>query len=295
MKFRLVLHYFLSLFWLHQWPHDLFVAAALHSDVDDTNQPFLANDFSCRSSSQPNPVVVLHGALSNADDKGGVLAIQKFLQQRGFCVFALTYGAYPALPSIGGLRPINESSQEIAKFVQNVYQNTGAKKINLVGHSEGAFQVLYVPKFTGISHLLDVLVAIAPPTKGCSAQVFNLLPTSLRQTIIRLGGDVGLGGMTDILYDSPAVQKLNDGFPIVQQGNKLTVIASRNDIFVTPTANSFVHEPGVDNFYVQDYCPLDPVGHIGACTDDTVLTLTANALARQPQVHLPCVLGKPIR
>ena len=39
------------------------------------------------------------------------------------------------------------------------------------------------------------------------------------------------------------------------------MITSRADELVTPTGTSFVREPGVVNQYVQDFCPLDPVGH----------------------------------
>lgn len=259
------------------------------------DQPFVHNNFSCRSSSHPNPVVVLHGAVSKYDDKTGAESLAKFLHQQGFCPFALTYGAYEALPSIGGLKPINESSQEIARFIRTIQQKTSAKKIDLVGHSEGAFQVLYVPKFTGVSDLLENLVAIAPPTRGASAQIFDLLPRAVQKGIIKVLGNIGVPGMADILYDGPAVQRLNDGRPILQSGNKLTIIASRDDVFVTPTPKSFVHEDGVDNLYVQDYCPLDPVGHIGECTDITVLKLMENALSRRPQIDLPCTVGLPIR
>lgn len=271
------------------------VARPSNSSAEKPSQPFLVNDFLCRSSRHPNPVVVIHGAVSNLNDKDGAGSVEKYLHQQGFCVFALTYGAYPQFPSIGGLRAINESSQEIASFIRTVRQRTNAKKIDLVGHSEGAFQVMYVPKFTGVSDLLDNLVAIAPPTRGCTAQVFSLLPSPLRQSIIKALGDIGVAGMADILVDGTAVRKLNDGNAIVQSGNNLTIIASRNDVFITPTNKSFVHEDGVKNYYVQDYCPFDPVGHLGECKDITVLSLMANALAGQPQKGIPCTIGFPVR
>ena len=43
---------------------------------------------------------------------------------------------------------------------------TGAAKADLVGHSEGGFQTLYVTKTQGISDRIDKVVAIVPPTHG---------------------------------------------------------------------------------------------------------------------------------
>jgi triacylglycerol esterase/lipase EstA (alpha/beta hydrolase family) len=120
------------------------------------------NDYSCRSEKNPNPVVLLHGLGATYYEDINIL--ESFLQTQGFCTFSLTYGAYPGFPFVGGLRPIKESSVEIANFVKSVKQKTGAAKIDLVGHSEGAFQTLYVTKFGGVKDIIQRVFSIAPPT-----------------------------------------------------------------------------------------------------------------------------------
>ena len=123
------------------------------------------NDPSCRpSAAHPSPVVVLHGLGANADEDLNVLQGQ--LAQRGYCTFALTYGADPRFPYAGGVRPIAESAPQIAAFINQVLTETGAPTADIVGHSEGAFQSLYATKTQGIAAHISRVVAIAPPTHG---------------------------------------------------------------------------------------------------------------------------------
>ncbi|OJJ50380.1 hypothetical protein ASPZODRAFT_128995 [Penicilliopsis zonata CBS 506.65] len=254
------------------------------------------NDFTCRSTTHPNPVVLLHGL--GATWYEDLNYLQAFLAASDFCTFASTYGAYDAFPFLGGLKPINDSAAEIASYIRTVANETGASKIDLVGHSEGGFQTLYVPKFeAGIADLLDTLVAIAPPTHGTTfAGLYDLAYVlgNVSRTLVGEALDIlGCPACNDLGPDGPAVLRLNDGDPIVQSGNRLTVIASTDDELVTPTQTAFVDETGVRNEYVQATCPLDPVGHIGEAYDLNVWNLVLNALEDTPEREFVCVLGSP--
>ncbi|RZS36553.1 lipase (class 2) [Herbihabitans rhizosphaerae] len=254
------------------------------------------NDFSCRLSPEhPRPVVVLHGL--GATYYEDLNFLQADLAQRGWCTFSLTYGAYPGFPFVGGLRAIADSAPEIKAFVQRVAKATGAQKVDIVGHSEGGFQSLYVTKTQGISHLIDKVVAIAPPTHGTTfgglyklAYLFGSVSRELIDQVLRL---FGCPACTDLGPDGRAVKVLNDG-PITRPGVTYTIITSRYDEMVTPTETSFVREPGVTNQYVQDFCPLDPVGHIGEAYDTNVWHLVRNALdpANATPIN-PCSVGSP--
>lgn len=255
------------------------------------------NDFSCKpSADHPNPVVLLHGL--GATYYEDINFLEAFLQHKGFCTFSLTYGAYDGFPFVGGLKPIDDSSKEIAALINEVHNKTGASKVDLVGHSEGAFQSLYVPKFRdGISAIVGNIVAIAPPTHGTTfANLWKLAPL-LGQNARKDIGDVlekfGCHPCNEISVDGPGIAKLNDGKPIVQPGNKVTIIMSKYDELVTPVTTSFVHEDGVNNIYVQDYCPLDPVGHIGEAYDPNVWELVLNSLENQVGRKFFCLAGFP--
>lgn len=252
------------------------------------------NDFSCRpSAAHPNPVVLLHGTFATYYEDLNFL--QADLAARGYCTFSLTYGAYPQFPFVGGLAPIAESSVEIKNYVEKVRSATGAAKVDVVGHSEGGLQSLYLAKMQGISQEIGRVVAIAPPTHGADASglltlAYKLLGQSTWDNIVKT---LGLPVFADELKDGTAIKALNNG-PVAQPGIAYTIITSRYDELVTPTETSFVREPGVRNQYVQDFCPLDPVGHIGEAYDLNVWHLVRNALdPAHATPILVCAVGSP--
>ena len=255
------------------------------------------NDYSCRSSAHPNPVILLHGLGATYYEDLNVL--EAFLQGLNYCTFSLTYGDYPQFPFVGGLEPISDSAQEIAAFIRNVQSGTDANKVDIVGHSEGAFQALYVPKFEGVASIVGNLVSIAPPTHGTTFgglyEIAELLGNTTEGLVNEALNTAGCVACTDLVTGGAAVLRLNDGQPIVQPNNSLTVIASRSDELVTPTDTAFVYEDGVSNIYVQDYCPFDPVRHIGEAYDLNVWNLVINALDSTPNRAFACSIGSPGR
>jgi pimeloyl-ACP methyl ester carboxylesterase len=254
---------------------------------------FEHNDFSCKSSS--NPVVLLHGL--GATYYEDLNYLEAYLQTKGYCTFSLTYGNYEGFPFVGGLKPIDESSQQIAEFVKYVQEKSGAAKIDLIGHSEGGFQALYTPKFHGIAGIVDKIVAIAPPTHGTDfaglIKLVKLFGPDGREDIGEVLDKFGCPACNDLVVEGDAIRKLNDGKPIVQPGNTVTVITSKFDELVTPTTTSFIEEDGVHNIYVQDYCPFDPVGHIGEAYDLNVWNLVTNSLEGDVGDEFFCVIGSP--
>jgi pimeloyl-ACP methyl ester carboxylesterase len=162
-----------------------------------------------------------------------------------------------------------------------VESKTGVEKIDLVGHSEGAFQALYVIKFGGVGDLVQRVFAIAPPTHGTTFlnlyDVTDMSPQLTRPLVDQILDTVGCDACSDLLPNGQAVAKLSDG-PIAQEGVRYTVLIFKYDELVTPTTTSFVYEDGVRNLYVQDFCPNDPVGHNGEAYDLNVMELVRNAL-----------------
>jgi triacylglycerol esterase/lipase EstA (alpha/beta hydrolase family) len=123
------------------------------------------DDWSCKpSAAHPNPLVLLHGLGGNGP--GNYSYLGPFLAAKGYCAFTLTYGqASPAIP-VGGTVSITQSSAEIAGFVQQVRQATGAAKVDIVGHSEGAFQSIYGPKIREYAGQVGKVVALARRPTG---------------------------------------------------------------------------------------------------------------------------------
>ncbi|EME42224.1 hypothetical protein DOTSEDRAFT_54646 [Dothistroma septosporum NZE10] len=267
--------------------------------------PIPQNDFTCRSTTHQNPVVFFHGL--GATYYEDLNYLQSHLQSQGFCTFSTTYGAYPAFPYIGGLKPIASSALELAAFIAEVQSKAGAIKIDLVcssrirpfpghrtmtykltdpilpqvGHSEGAFLTLYVPKFTNTSSLIDKIIAIAPPTHGTDFDnlydLAYLFGNASRETVGDVLNTVGCAACDELGPGGTAVTALTTG-PIVQSGSSVTILASRYDQLVTPTGTSFVDEAGVRNLYIQQFCPSDFVGHIGEAYDPNVWDIVRKTL-----------------
>src|SRR3954470_22336590 len=98
-----------------------------------------ANDWACRpSAAHPRPVVLVHGLFANMTDNWQTMS--PLLANNGYCVFALTYGTTSTTSpgdQFGGLTTMEASAAQLRTYVNRVLQATGAKKVDLVGHSEG--------------------------------------------------------------------------------------------------------------------------------------------------------------
>jgi pimeloyl-ACP methyl ester carboxylesterase len=254
------------------------------------------NDPSCRpTSAHPYPVVFLHGLGATYYEDINVL--QSDIASQGYCTFSSTYGAYPGFPYVGGVRPVPGSAAEIKDFIKQVLVETGTAKVDIVGHSEGGFQSLYVTKTQGIQGNIDKVVAIAPPTHGTTfAGLYNLaylFGQSERQAVGEVLTTFGCPACSELGIGGSAVATLDSG-PIAQPGVTYTIITSRYDELVTPTETAFVYESGVTNEYVQDSCRYDPVGHLGEAYDANVWHLVENALDPANARSFACSVGPPV-
>jgi triacylglycerol esterase/lipase EstA (alpha/beta hydrolase family) len=255
------------------------------------------NNWSCvPSAAHPYPVVLLHGlGATYYEDLGTDVA--PYLEAAGYCVYGATYGATSPLgPYVGGLGDISASGTQIAVFVDQVLASTHAAKVDLVGHSEGAFMSLWVPKEDGLAGQIAKVVAIAPPTHGTTfggavtlGQLFGVMP---EVDALMVAGGSGCVACSQLIVGGSAVATLDAG-AIAQPGVSYTIIASRTDELVTPTSTAFVEEPGVQNSYIQSTCPFDPVGHIGEAYDSDVEEMIANALDPVTAVPVVCSFGLP--
>jgi pimeloyl-ACP methyl ester carboxylesterase len=255
------------------------------------------NDWTCRpSTAHPHPVVLLHGLTSNGHDNWDYIAPR--LVADGYCVFSLTYGQAAPHCGGGGTGPVVDSAEEIVGFMDRVRAATGTARVDLVGHSEGAFLALYIPKVLGRADDVHTIVALGIELGG-TASGGIMEPVDLlgaRPPLEDLGASMGCQAYPDLAPGSAVRQRLADG-PIAQPGVAYTVINTRYDEFslvLTPTDQRLANEPGIDFMYVQDVCPLDPVGHIGMASDPSVYGLIANALDPPNAGPVTCGIGLPL-
>lgn len=252
------------------------------------------NDWTCQpSAAHPRPVVLIHGLGGTAEGNWNYHGPR--LASADYCAYSLTYGQPFEGAPIGGTRPVAESAKTVGAFIDKVRSSTGAKRVDLVGHSEGGFLSLYVPKMVpGAAKKVDSVVSLAPPSHGTSfgglVTIGKLLGGQAFIDLLTKG--VQCFACSDLVDGGAAVKELTSG-PIAQSGIDYTIIATRYDALVTPTSTSFVKEPGVDNSYIQDTCAFDPVGHIGIAMDSTVTQLITNALDPSTAKQVVCGYGPP--
>src|SRR6476659_5307540 len=121
-----------------------------------------ANDWSCKPIAEhPYPVILVPGTFESMDKNWSTLS--PHLKSAGYCVFALNYGE---TNGVYATAPVAKSAQELAPFVDAVRSATGAKKVDLVGHSQGGMMPRYYMGFLGGAKYVHHLIGIAPSNHG---------------------------------------------------------------------------------------------------------------------------------
>ncbi|TDC75280.1 esterase/lipase family protein [Streptomyces hainanensis] len=201
----------------------------------------------------PRPVVLVHG--TGANGTVNWLGLAPYLADRGYCVYSFDYGMLPGVPILGGLGPMEESADQLAEFVDEVLAETGAREVDLVGHSQGGVLPRYYLKHhQGAAGKVNALVGIAPNTNGTTlaglTRLLDVFP-GLEDAIA-----AGAPALAQQVAGSDFMTALNSGGYTVP-GVTYTVIATRYDEIVTPYRSQFIDEPGVRNVLLQDLCPID--------------------------------------
>lgn len=233
-----------------------------------------ANDLACKpSADKPNPVVLVHGLGATASENW--FAFAPYLAEQGYCVFATTYGKDTRYPGRGGFKPMEESAAELAAFVDQVRTATGATKVDIVGHSEGALMPRYYLKFLGGAAKVDHFVGWAGPNHGTTFGGFAPFRTAFP------GFDAGMGqacgSCPQFMIGSDFLTKLNAGDETIGSV-AYTVLATRYDELVTPIETSFLIGNHVTNILLQDENPSTFADHAGMAADPTTFELTRAAL-----------------
>ncbi|MGP0030661.1 MAG: lipase family alpha/beta hydrolase [Acidimicrobiales bacterium] len=274
------------------------VAAGAGFLTDPTASPPGANIWTCKpSAAHPDPVVLVHGLVATMADNWPTFA--PLLADNGYCVYALTYGLDPGEQYLGGLQPMQDSSHQLAAFVDRVLAATGASKVDLVGHSEGTVMPQYYLKFLGGAAKVNRYVAIAPLYKGTTLDSSELLIDAFEafspSTAAPLEAAVATecGSCQEFLSGSAFLQHLYADGVYAVPGVTYTTIMTEYDELVTPYTSGYLDAPNATNFVVQHQCPLDFSEHATLAFDPVVAQDVLNALDPSEQHPVPCTLVLP--
>ena len=232
--------------------------------------PARANDFKCRPvADHPEPVVLVHGLGANMDDNWAYMSPR--IAAAGYCVFALTYGRATEKPSDprGGVTSMKESAHELAGFVDHVLAATGARKVDIVGHSEGSLMPDYYLKFLprarhGDGSLkVDDYVGITPLWHG-----------SRRAALL---DGRGCPACSQIKRGSGFLAQINRGPTGARvPGVSYTMLMTLFDQVVAPVTSGYMD--GATNLFMQGQCAADTSSHVGMALNANVLGDVLHAL-----------------
>ncbi len=256
-----------------------------------------ANDFSCKpSAAHPKPVVLVHGLLATLGSNWQTMA--PLLKNNGFCVFGLTYGRQTGLNQVGGLKPMPESAEQLAAFVDKVLAATDTKQVDLLGHSEGTVMPRWYLSFLGGAKKVDKYVQMTPLWDGTQLAGIDTLASvgktlGLEGTINATFAGVGCGSCPQFARGSDYLNRVNASGPAIPSVT-YTGIATKYDELVIPYQSGFLNAPNVKNILLQDVCPTDYSEHAAVAYSPTVAQLILNALAPKQALPPQCTVTTPL-
>ncbi|MGE4428193.1 MAG: lipase family alpha/beta hydrolase [Solirubrobacteraceae bacterium] len=256
-----------------------------------------ANDFSCKPSPEhPRPVVLVHGLIATLGTNWPTMA--PLLANNDFCVFGLSYGRIPGFPFVGGLGRMEDSAKELDAFIDKVLRETGADKVDLVGHSEGTVMPRWYLSFLDGADKVDKYVQLTPLWDGTNllglGDLLGLAKAIDPALEDLAGGLVGIAcaSCAQFLSTSSFMQAVNEvGRPV--PGITYTTIVTKYDELVSPYTSGILEHPQVTNHVLQDVCPNDFSEHLAVAYDPNVAQMVLNALSPERARPVPCVAMTP--
>ncbi len=241
------------------------------------------------------PVILVHGTAENQKYWD---AMKSSLQVAGMQAYAFDYGQngfQGLVGSIGkkiGLRGFGDvevSTQQLANQVATVLGQTGAGKVDLVGHSQGGLLIKNFVAQDKTDRVANV-VQLAPSTHGTTF-------SGLADFIGPVGNSVDINGwkpVKDVIYSaasalawpslsqqtvgSPFLDKL-DKLPDTKPGVDYLVVSTKDDVVATPYKSQFITAaPGSTTVNIEVHSlpgvPRDGQVDHGLNTGDVISAVT---------------------
>jgi len=268
-----------------------FIPSAILGGAPDANAPG-TNDWGCRpTKAHPRPVVLVHGTAGNRSTNWQTYG--PLLKNNGYCVFALTYGVAPGtsypLSALGGMNDIAGSAAELGAFVDKVLAATGARRVDIVGHSQGTLMPDYYAKFLGGGRKIRHYVSLAPLWHGTGlGDVRPLLRGAFGPAVDQ---PLPFCAACDQMATSSAFMARMRSGGVAVKGIRYTNIVTRYDELVQPYGSGIEH--GMRNIVLQDRCPLDFTEHFQIAADRNASILVLNALDPAHPRPFSCSLVLP--
>lgn len=242
---------------------------AVHQLTHGLADPTGLNRDDCRPTlERPHPVILVHGTGLNGGNSWATYGAA--LAGRGFCVWAPTIGAPAGLGSTGGLDSLTgASAPQLAAEIDRVRALTGAEKVDLVGHSQGAIVASFVAATERSDAVRTVVTLGADPARsgeGPPAFVTAMTGVMSAETT-RRDAAATLAWLGD------------EGVPYAR-GVRYVAVSSDYDELTGPVVAPVVPDwVDLQVVRLQDGCEADRSGHLTVLTSPRAVDLVTDALA----------------
>ncbi|MDP3270303.1 MAG: alpha/beta fold hydrolase [Limnobacter sp.] len=228
---------------------------------DSLGLPGLVN-VNCTNSDY-SPVVLVHGTFANT--RRAYSTVAPVLKENGFCLYALNYGKQ-GVYGVNGIADIQSSLHEVTGFINTVLQQTGSEKVSVIGHSQGGLLAFLASNTPELANRVDRIVAVAPSLRGT-----DRVPPKV--------SSAHCPACTQLGSESEFMKNLRNG-KLNPSGLRALVLATKDDLVVTPVESQFLDEPGVSNVYLQDEYPRLRATHSGLLHVPEAVELIKNFLLK---------------
>ncbi len=271
-----------------------FLSSAVLAGADIDGDAPGSNLWDCKPTARhPRPVVLVHGTAGNKNTNWQTYA--PLLANNGYCVFALTYGVAAGTPKgadqFGGFDDMVQSAHELADFVARVRAATGARQVDIVGHSQGTLMPDYYAKFLGGAPYIHSYVSLAPLWHGTDLGVQEQLSQSMRVYSPSATQTPGCAACSQMGTGSEFMTRMRSG-GVAVKGISYTNIVARYDELVSPYTSGI--EPGMRNITVQDGCATDYTEHFEIASDPVAVGCVLNALDPAHPRPVRCTVVLPV-
>jgi len=173
----------------------------------------------------------------------------------------------------GGLTDARDSAKALNNFVDAVRAQTGAARVDLVAHSQGAMVSRYYIKYLGGVNEVDSLVSLGGVMYGTS--LANLA------TLLGIGNCLGFVGCAQMGIGSSFLNDLNAGDDTIGNVYYTNIVTSMDEIII-PYTNGYLHNDGNNvNTNVRGQCWARIIGHVSIALDGAVYSGIQDALAKR--------------
>jgi triacylglycerol esterase/lipase EstA (alpha/beta hydrolase family) len=204
------------------------------------------------------------------------------LANNGYCVFALTYGNDPSAgfpqDQFGGLAPMEESAAQLSTFVDKVLAATHTRKVDIVGHSEGATMPDYYIEYLGGAAKVQRYVGVSGVKHGTTLHGIGTLAAQFESFFPSGGSPIAgtCGSCDEFLVGSDFIKALEARAPA--PGVTYTNLATKYDELVSPYTSSFLTGKNVTNIVMQNGCKADASDHLSIISSRRTGRIILNAL-----------------